>query len=259
VSSMTQTRLIRIVLCSLLLVGASLCSQAQLFDRGLPTANLNNAAGANRSNVAWGFGYEAGEGNNEWFTGDDFTLPANSPGKVWRVTKIRIWAVAGAAGDPGFKLGDRYYNVTLYGSGGHGAVVPIKSGDIAPGTNTALIPGTTTANPDITFTPVQYAGGLDYQTGSGAFAQIWQTDFVNLDWLVPGGRPIRFGVHGLVYDNVNRVWFNHASNAALSGSTQDGADDLMRDFYVHNLQSGDGTWDSDGYGWDKSSDINVQV
>jgi hypothetical protein len=60
-------------------------------------------------------------------------------------------------------------------------------------------------------------------------------------------------------DNIN---FNHASNAALSGTPQDGADDQYRWFSgadgASSLSFG-GFFDSDGNGWDKSSDINVQV
>lgn len=39
----------------------------QVVDRGLPDDNLNNAAGASRSNVAWAF-------YGGWVAGDDFTV-----------------------------------------------------------------------------------------------------------------------------------------------------------------------------------------
>ena len=52
-------------------------------DRGLPAENLNNAAGSNRSNVAWGF-------NGAFHTGDTFSLPStgNSALPSWRVDKL---------------------------------------------------------------------------------------------------------------------------------------------------------------------------
>jgi hypothetical protein len=60
-------------------------------------------------------------------------------------------------------------------------------------------------------------------------------------------------------DKQDRIypWFNLASNAPLSASRQDGADGLLL------LFDGGGkfgsTFDSKGSGWDKSSDLNVQV
>ena len=52
--------------------GGALASGGSLVvDRGLPTANLNNAAGADRSNVAWSNG-------NDWVSGDSFTV-----GSAW--------------------------------------------------------------------------------------------------------------------------------------------------------------------------------
>ena len=48
-----------------------MASAALLLDRGLPTANLNNDAGASRSNVQWAFGSDA---QGMWLAGDDFTL-----------------------------------------------------------------------------------------------------------------------------------------------------------------------------------------
>lgn len=58
------------MVAGLFLCAGSVMAQSTLVcDRGLPTANLNNAAGANRSNVAWSFG-------NDWITGDDCTIGA---------------------------------------------------------------------------------------------------------------------------------------------------------------------------------------
>src|SRR5436305_11714257 len=86
-----------------LLGGILVSAQAGLvFDRGLPTSNLNFAAGGNRSNVTWGY-------DNEFFSGDDFTLPAGS----WRIDTIRIWTVDGAPGVS--HLGQDYSSVSLYG------------------------------------------------------------------------------------------------------------------------------------------------
>src|SRR4051794_40560918 len=71
----------------LFFVGVMGTAQASLIiDRGLPSTNLNNTAGVDRSNVDWGF-----QPNNQYFSGDDFTLPVGT----WQLDSIRIWAVAG--------------------------------------------------------------------------------------------------------------------------------------------------------------------
>ncbi len=48
-----------------------------LVDRGLPTANLNDTAGSNRSNVAWSFGTTD-------VTGDSFSV--GSAGETYVIT-----------------------------------------------------------------------------------------------------------------------------------------------------------------------------
>ena len=59
-----------------------------LVDRGLPTTNRNNAAGANRSNVAWGFSNDIS--NVYWMVGDTFT---NTSSQEWAIDTIRLWTV----------------------------------------------------------------------------------------------------------------------------------------------------------------------
>ncbi|NEQ16861.1 MAG: hypothetical protein F6K44_25070, partial [Moorea sp. SIO3E2] len=55
---------------SAVMLGYTSNAQAEmLFDRGLPTENLNNISGANRSNVRW-----ATDAQNQGFFGDDFTI-----------------------------------------------------------------------------------------------------------------------------------------------------------------------------------------
>jgi hypothetical protein len=197
------------------------------FDRGLPTANLNNAAGALRSNVAWSNG-------NDYVSGDDFTL--GTSGQKWVISQIRTWNI----GPLGVSFGDEFSNVTLYF--GTGAISPLVT-------------------PNITHTPVTYADGSNYQATGGSYRQIWQNDFQNLGLVVNGGQKYYFAVDG----TSTSFWFNHASNAALSGSPQEGADGKWV-AWAKNALSTPNFCDSgaapggvcDG-GWDKSSDINVQV
>lgn len=234
-----------------LMPAASTTAQTLVFDRGLPDTNLNNVSGANRSNVAWGYGQS---GANDFTTGDDFVLPAtgDAANPTWEVDTIRMWIIAGAAGDASFSLSQRFLDAELYVGTGGGAVSLAQSGN--------FIGGNALDNADIVITPVQYSStpAEDYQTTSGAPAQLWQVDFTNLGLSVNPGELVQFFAFGNAVDPANRAWFNHASNAGLSGTTQDGADDLYSFIQINDL-SNIGSVDSNGNGWDKSSDINVQV
>jgi len=239
----------RILALSLLAAGipVSVCA-APIVDRGLPDANLNNAAGANRSNVAWGFGAD-------FVSGDDFALPALPASKAWRIDRITTWAVAGAP-DGSFALGDRYSTIALFLGADQGG------GSVISRVASANLTGNSSDNPNVAVTPVQYPNnpGVDYQGSSGAFIQMWQIDFFDLG--VFSTSDFLFAPHGVGSPDDPPIWFNHASNAALSGTTQDGSDDSYRWFSGNatdaSLTFGD-FLDSDGTGWDKSSDINVQV
>src|SRR5208282_3227099 len=59
-----------------------------LFDRGLPTTNLNNAAGALRSNVAWGEGATGEVTPPSVSVGEDFTLTTMS-----LINSITVWVI----------------------------------------------------------------------------------------------------------------------------------------------------------------------
>jgi hypothetical protein len=58
-------------------------------------------------------------------------------------------------------------------------------------------------------------------------------------------------------DGNSYMWFNHASNAALSGAEEDGANGVMLVFDASGKSGGEFT--GQGHGWDKNSNINVQV
>jgi hypothetical protein len=83
---------------------------------------------------------------------------------------------------------------------------------------------------------------------------------------VQGGLKYRFGAWGLgrpVASDVGKTadktyaWFNAASNAQLAVAKQDGADGEMLLFTSGGKFKS--AFDGKGAGWDKSSDINVQV
>jgi hypothetical protein len=116
-------------------------------------------------------------------------------------------------------IGDSLSNLQLY-TGPNSVPGPVSLTESG-----TLTPGSNTAsNPDIQILSVTYAGGSLYGTGIGA-----------------------------------NILFLSASNAALGGVPAAGADGLYYYFDSTNLTSGNGVIDSNGHGWDKSSDVNVQV
>lgn len=200
---------------------SQLSANTMLVDRGLPTDNLNNAAGADRSNVAWAFTeYTSGD---YWLVGDTF---ANTSSQSWLIDSIRLWTVG------------RTDTAVLRG-GIDGSTIGVIS--------------------DATY--VSAAPDNQYQGSSGSYISMYQVDFsVNL--LLAPGQVYNFFLDGSGNEAGIYVPFVHASNAALSGSPQEGADNLM--LYANVINgvldpSSVGAWSSQGYGWDKASDVNVQV
>jgi hypothetical protein len=215
-----------------------------VYDRGLPTANLNDAAGANRSNVAWGFD----QNTPAFYAGDDFTLGAGT----YRIDTVRTWAVIGGVGNTSPTLiADRYSSIALYGGSGPNLNQLMSGNTVGNGTN----------NANISITKVQYAGGADYES-FGNELNLYEVTFSNLNWVVDGSVQQFFSVAGVdnAADAVFRPWFMSASNAALGGSPADGADDLYSAFFDNGgTLAFDSTFSSLGNGWDKASDINVQI
>ncbi|AOY82384.2 MAG: hypothetical protein F6K63_02510 [Moorea sp. SIO1G6] len=235
---------------SAVMLGYTSNAQAEmLFDRGLPTENLNSIFEANRSNVRW-----ATDAQNQGFFGDDFTI--GNVGDTFVIDTIRTWMVPGLSiGDPD-NLGDWYESFTLLtGLAAEDDISPFASATLDFNSNV-------TSNPDVTITQVSYPDAAEsIYDNFGDFVNIWQVDFNNLNWTIEGGTTYNFGVRGvgreIPDEDIFYPWFNHASNAGLSGSPQDGADNR----YLQFDASGNFVYivDTNGNGWDKSSDINVQI
>jgi hypothetical protein len=212
-------------------------------DRGLPQSNLNNASGSVRSNVRWG-------GDNQGFIGDDFTIGAS--GERWVIDSIRTWAVPGVTAA---RLSDLFQDVRLYLSDSSSDVTPVATAQLTEGTDEV-------SNPNIRISEATRGGALLYDD-FGTSLPIWQIDFTNLNIAVRGGSKTRFGVWGMgrpvpeADGKAAYMWFNHGSNAALSGTRQDGADGMMLIF--DGAGRADGTLRAQDKDWDKPSDINVQV
>lgn len=206
---------------------AAVAPAALLFDRGLPKTNLNNAAGGERSNVAWGF-------VDGWFSGDDFAL--SGPAPAYQVSTITTWLTTSGQDDHAFSTKILSLNLWLGTAEAPNSVTDTKYG--------------------YTATKVKYADGTSYQGSSGSFLDLWQIDWLTSGLVLAANTKFNFGVSGTTIAGSTTI-FNHASNAALGGLTADGADDL---FSGWDSTGGDfGTVNSMGNGWDKSSDINVMV
>lgn len=236
-----------------------------LMDRGLPSSNLNSAAGGDRSNVSWdflGYGY---------FYGDSFSV--NAPGG-WNITDVTTYVTLGGADndadlndDPG-NFGDVFDSLSLFMGPSGGDISAISSGTFDAGANT-------TDNPNIAIERVQYAGGgseLDYQGSGGSYISTYAVTFSDLNFFVPGGTEVWFGVDALgasddigdpgdFGDDVFTNWFSHASNADLGGAQADDADDMLQCFFSADGIGAQhcGEFTSQGFGWDKASDLNVIV
>jgi PEP-CTERM motif len=212
----------------ILTFGARPADADLLFDRGLPTANLNNAAGSDRSNVAWG------DVNPVESIGDNFSLTQNSI-----VTTIQVWVVGSPVGTSSDPAATNTYVLWL-------------------GTDSGATSSVTETASSSSVTAVTYSDGSPYQGSSGDSLQLYEVDFSGLDLDLTTGT-YAFGVSGpSVEDDVNTPFLS-ASNGALSGSTQEGDDGLVYGFdAAGNMVSGY-PFDSEGNGWDKSSDVNVQV
>jgi hypothetical protein len=230
------------LLCALPAVAAD---SVLVVDRGLPQNNLNNASGNVRSNVRWA-------GDNQGFIGDDFTVGAT--GEHWVIDSIRTWAVPGYSTVTAARLSDFYQDVRLYLGTSSSDVTPVVTAQLAEGTDQV-------SNPNVRISEATRDGALLYDD-FGTMLRIWQIDFTNLNIPVRGGSKTRFGVWGMGrpipgQDGKTHLWFNHGSNAALSGTRQDGADGLMLIF--DGAGRADGTLRAEDKDWDKASDINVQV
>lgn len=228
---------------TLLLVSLSSFAAAPspVFERALPHANLNDSAGAARSNVRWTW-YASG------FVGDDFRI--GNPGERWVIDRIRTWTVPAHSGVDPDALGDFFQDVRLYIGSAEEGLTPLVSGRVERGSSV-----TDNASIRLTRTTIPYDEfGREYR--------VWEVEFADLHIEVRGGEAQRFGVWGLgreIPDANGKTysWFNLASNAALSNSAVAGSDDLLLMFDpAGNFR---GSFDSTGKGWNKSSDINIEI
>jgi hypothetical protein len=244
-------------LCFALALPALAAGPGLVVDRGLPQANLNKPAGDYRSNIRWSL-YDGG------FLGDDFTVGAQ--GESWVIDSIRVWTVPGVNKVDPENLGDFYQDVRLYFGGTEGGLTPLVTGQLAAGSSRS-------SNPNILISDLTAAGGASYEDVRKSM-RVWQIDFTQLNLRVQGGEKYRFASWGLgrfvpaasssaakprklPKERATYAWFNAATNAEYAATRQDGSDGSMLEFTSGGRF--EKVFDGKGAGWDKSSDINVQV
>lgn len=229
---------------------------ALVVDRGLPQANLNKPAGDYRSNIRWSL-YDGG------LLGDDFTVGAT--GESWVIDTIRVWTVPGVNKVDPEHLGDFYQDVRLYFGDTTGGLTPLVTGQLTAGSSQST-------NPNILISDLTASGGPAYQDVKKDM-QIWQVDFTQLNLKVQGGEKYRFAAWGLgrfvpakasnvkprqlPKERKTYAWFSAAANSEYAAARQDGADGSLLEFTSGGKF--ETVFSGKGAGWDKSSDINVQV
>jgi hypothetical protein len=227
---------------------SSAMSAAIIQYRPLPIANLNEAAGATRSNVSFA------ETDPGLMDGDDFNL---APGFLYKINAITVWSVASTFGEA---LGTEFSTVSLYGGLVGDPLTQLETGT----------PGTTfngndvgSSNANITHTLVNYSNFEDYEAvgAPGAFFPIWQTTFSNLNLYLYGGQTYQYAVQGIGASpdpfSLYGYWFSHGSNALNSGNLQQG-DGRFRIFDSSNLSTTPALVNPFTAGlWDKGGDLNI--
>jgi hypothetical protein len=225
-----------LVMVALVLAIVAPASAELLFDRGLPTANLNGLTDPDRSNVTWADGNYASVPDSYWLPGDDFKIGTSG---LYNIETIRVWSTTAT----GLSL--------YFGEAG--------------GTSFSQI----ATNPAVS--SVTYSDGTTYQGSSGSFRQLYQVDFAITNLNITGGQTYQFFLDAPFTQGTDNLYANgylHASNAALSVSSQEGANDFFlwlpmtnglpdpATMIVWDSHVGGGGWPG---GWDKTSDGNVQV
>lgn len=240
---------------------------SRLFSRPLPVGNFNlgrPGENPNRSNIRW-FNARPSNSGDEVDVGDDFRIGAN--GERYLIRSLKVWVVTLATqdADPSNPdLRNSHPQLSLLG------------GKVNQGVGgLSLVRSATAGSSTISFSRVRYAGGVEsyWTLPSGREEPVWEVVFNDLNWIVDGGETYQFFVGGTrVLQTSGTVQIGvplHASNAALSGATQEGADGFYRLLRnVNGTPTEAGTINSNpsgtagdyqSGGWNKSSDINVEV
>jgi hypothetical protein len=254
-STVKQIRATLGMLVLLALLGAPRAVAGTIYAVPLPILNLNNAAGANRSNIAPVQGSFTGASNCPgtcpYILGDDFRLADAGLSGQYNVNTLSVWEVgnvqvAGATDSTPTTLpSGEFSSITLLGG--------VEPNDL------------TVLSSSYTATRVFYAGGLNYQSpNSGNYFPIYRLDFTGLSWIISSNVIYDFAINGVPIGG-NSLALS-AMNIALSGVTPP-PDDNSFIFYQHDPATNFaapfiatfGSVPSSTPGFPKGSDINVSL
>ena len=182
---LNSNRLFRLVLpWAIFLAAAQLLSAGVILQFPLPTANLNQGAGASRTNASVIEGSFAGSPPVPYINGEAFQL--STP---YVVDSLTVWAIANSPTSPGpiHTLGQEFNSFSLY------------TGYTADSGTTWNQVGSYSLNPtQLTAAPrAYYNGTTDYQSlASSTYYPMYAVTFNGLNWSIPAGQIAYFGVGG---------------------------------------------------------------
>jgi hypothetical protein len=181
-SGLDPNRLFRRALpWAIFLAAAQLLSAGVIYQFPLPTTNLNQAAGAARTNASVVAVPD--------IAGDDFLL-SNSVSYV--VDSLTVWSIANSpTSGPINTLGQEFSSFTLYTG-----YTPDGLGATWTQVNSYSLNST-----QLNAAPrAYYTGTTDYQTlnpASGAYYPMYAVTFSGLNWSIPAGQVSYYGVGGV--------------------------------------------------------------
>jgi hypothetical protein len=139
-------------------------SQALLLDRGLIPDSHTKAIGIDCT------------GADGSLTGDDFSI--GREGETWVIDKIRAWIISPHA------FGAQFQTITFLGGlANDQATVECACHNLLP-MKRGMLSDEGSGNPDIV-------------VSSTSVANLWQVDFQNFRWSVPGGAKVQFAIHAV--------------------------------------------------------------
>ena len=232
---------------------AGIGQAAIIFQDALPNStNVNNAAGANRSNVDWA----GGSAQLGYIVGESFSIS-----NAGVMNSITVYEVANnpVGGSVPTDPTNEFSNITLY----YGA-------DASPLTLTSS---------SYTYALTAYSPAVEfYQGTSGTYYPIYALTFSGLNFALTGGTLYDFAVDATPNAGACAtapggdpcLLYLAASNAALSGTEQDNASGVFDFFtvsggtatFAQGCASGDANPADPNYcgqPWDKDSNINFVI
>jgi len=233
-----------------------------LYENALPNIFLNQPAGALRSKVALTESDPFSE-----FDGTDVVFSeASLGGDIVTVNSITTWSVASVVDNP---LGNEFTSVSLYYRPEGGTWQTLETGTpdtfFTSGSSTLVLD----SNPNMTHEEVPYRRNVTaYQsTDPGSpdvYYPVWQNTFNNLDLVLSTGVDYQFAVWG-TNPNADSTtlygyWFNHYSNALLSGAREDDkSGEYLRCSATNLSQPCSVEYPGFDQTWDKDANLNIVI